>query len=94
MKFCVKSNGSSMDSERRVTYFYPTYFVILKPGVLLDELQSKGSNWVLVKSMAALELTSRRTGLGSGFSESHTFSLFCKKTSALSGRNFSQPDEK
>lgn len=83
-----------MDSERRVTYFYPTYFVILKPGVLLDELQSKGSNWVLVKSIAALELTSRRPGLGSGFSESRTFSLFCKKTSALSGRNFSQPDEK
>lgn len=94
MKFCVKSKGSSMDSESRVIYFYPTYFVILKPGVFLDELQSKGSNWVLVKSMAALELTSRRAGLGSGFSESHTFSLFCKKISALSGRYFSQPDEK
>lgn len=81
-----------MNSESGVTYFYSTYFVVLKPGVFLDELQSKVSNWVPVKSMATLDLTPRRAGLGSGFSRSRTFSLFCKKTSALSGRNFSQPD--
>lgn len=63
MKFCVKSKGSSMDNERRGTYFYCSDFVLQKSGVFLNELHSIDLRTGKIRNNLGADLSNTRTRL-------------------------------